>query len=101
KSRFARRPANIPPLGKPRRLRRGGGHFGVYEVDEFYKPTAGKRKYRVTVWDHLMQVPVAEGIADLYSNTAMQSIAFFLLVGGLIFIQLVVRLGRTFRRWLR
>lgn len=49
-------------------------YSGVYELDEFYMTIAGERKYRVTVWDHLMQAPVAEGIADRRTKDAIKEV---------------------------
>ena len=49
-------------------------YSGVYELDEFFMTIAGERKYRVTVWDHLMQAPVAEGIADRRTKDAIMEV---------------------------
>ena len=49
-------------------------YSGVYELDEFYMTIDGERKYRVTVWDHLMQAPVAEGIADRRTKDAIKQV---------------------------
>jgi hypothetical protein len=49
-------------------------YSGVYELDEFFMTIAGERKYRVTIWDHLMQAPVAEGIADRRTKDAIREV---------------------------